>query len=187
VGLPPCVALGDYGGPLRELILAYKERGRRGLSAPLGDALAAVVLSSVGVRAPLALVPVPDTAAAARARHGDHMLRLARRAARCLRRCGLPAFVCSPLRARPRVDSVHLDRTGRARAARDAFVPRPRRMAALRAAGLPVVVVDDVLTTGATVAAVAGRLAAEGVPVVYAAVLAATRRRGQRVDTPGIG
>jgi len=176
-GLPPCVALGDYAGPLRELILAYKERGRSGLSVPLGDALAAVVLAAAGERAPLALVPVPDTAAAARARHGDHMLRLARRAARCLRRHGVPALVCSPLRARPRLDSAHLDRAQRARAAADAFVVRPRRTAALRATGVDVVVVDDVLTTGATVAAVCGRLEAAGVQVAFAATLAATRLR----------
>lgn len=181
-GLPPCLALGDYDGPLRELILAYKERGRRDLVAPLGDALAAVVLVAAGVRATLTLVPVPDTPAAARARHGDHMLRLARRAARWLRHRGVSALVCSPLRALPRTDSVHLDRADRARSARDAFVPRQGRVAALQelVAGEPaarVVLLDDVLTTGATLAAVADRLDRCGVPVAAAVTLAATRLR----------
>jgi predicted amidophosphoribosyltransferase len=33
-GLPPCVALGDYAGVLRELVLAYKDRGRHRLARP---------------------------------------------------------------------------------------------------------------------------------------------------------
>jgi predicted amidophosphoribosyltransferase len=39
------------------------------------------------------------------------------------------------------------------------------------------VVLDDIVTTGATLAAVTGVLAAAGAPVAGAAVLAATRRR----------
>jgi predicted amidophosphoribosyltransferase len=39
------------------------------------------------------------------------------------------------------------------------------------------VVLDDILTTGATVTAAAGRLRAAGIPVPVAVVLAATRRR----------
>ncbi|TBL30065.1 hypothetical protein EYA84_23355, partial [Verrucosispora sp. SN26_14.1] len=35
-GLPPCHALGPYGGPLREILLAYKDHGRHGLARPLG-------------------------------------------------------------------------------------------------------------------------------------------------------
>ena len=84
-GLPSCIALGAYDGVLREVLLAYKERGRHVLARPLGDWLAAVV--ALGVRqagypaeTPVLLVPVPDTAAAARDRYGDHMRRLARRA-----------------------------------------------------------------------------------------------------------
>jgi len=42
-GLPACVALGAYDGALREVLLAYKERGRHVLARPLGDWLATVV------------------------------------------------------------------------------------------------------------------------------------------------
>jgi predicted amidophosphoribosyltransferase len=45
------------------------------------------------------------------------------------------------------------------------------------AAGARLVVVDDVLTTGATLAAVAQRLRSAGVDAPVAAVLAATQRR----------
>ncbi|MGC1213538.1 MAG: ComF family protein, partial [Micromonospora sp.] len=80
-GLPPCVALGPYAGALREGLLAYKERGRHGLARPLGALLAEVVAAAVGTTGPVTLVPVPDTARAARARYGDHLDRLARHAA----------------------------------------------------------------------------------------------------------
>src|SRR5437667_3977387 len=95
-GLPACVALGGYDGVLREVLLAYKERGRHVLARPLGDWLAGTV--AYGVRqagypdgTPVLLVPVPDTAAAARHRYGDHMCRLARRAGVRLDGAGLAA------------------------------------------------------------------------------------------------
>jgi predicted amidophosphoribosyltransferase len=183
--LPDCVALGGYEGVLRELLLAYKERGRHTLGRSLGDLLAAAV--RVGVRlagqpagTPLLLVPVPDTAAAARDRYGDHMLRLARRAVVRLNAAGWPAGLATPLSARPRADSAHLGSAERAGTAAQAFAPRPRelaRMAEAAARGAMVVALDDILTTGATLAAVAGRLRAADVPVQLAVVLAATRRR----------
>src|SRR5215469_15478091 len=66
-GLPRCVALGGYEGVLRELLLAYKERGRHTLARTLGDMLGAAVgaaVRSTGALSgtPLLLVPVPDTA-----------------------------------------------------------------------------------------------------------------------------
>jgi predicted amidophosphoribosyltransferase len=179
-GLPPCLSLGPYEGARRELILAYKERGRRGLAAPLGDALAAVVLAGVadmgaGTARPLALVPVPATGAAVRARHGDHMLRLARRAARTIAASGRAATVAPVLRARRKEDSAHLDRHARARVAGESFAAR-RDAPRIRPAAV-VVVLDDVVTTGSTLAAVTGRLAERGVVVAFAATLAATRLR----------
>jgi predicted amidophosphoribosyltransferase len=178
VDLPPCVTAATYAGPARELILAYKERGRRGLAGPLGDALAGAVAAPLAPGAALVvLVPVPSTPAAIRARHGDHMRLLARRAVRRLRRVGRPVALAAPLRARPKVDSARLDRAGRAAAARHAFDVRPSAVAALRAvagAGAAVVLVDDVITTGATLSAMTDRLAEHGVAVSHAATVAAT-------------
>lgn len=178
-GLPPCAALGGYQGVLRELLLAYKERGRHGLAGPLG-ALLAEVVAGFGAQ-PVLLVPVPDTARAARRRHGDHVARLARHAAARLRRAGRPAAVGYPLRALPRADSAGLDSAGRAEAAEGAFRVRAGRAArlreAIRSAGAQVIVVDDIVTTGVTAAAVSARLAEAGVAVRGVAVLAATIRR----------
>lgn len=184
-GLPPCAALGEYAGVLRELILAYKDRGRHRLAWPLGRLLAQVVADQVpanqaqGVTA-LLLVPVPDTPAAARARHGDHLRRLARPAVARLRAAGVPVSLAHALRARPRPDSAGLDATARAAAARTALRGHPTGLPALRRraarAGGAVILLDDVITTGATLAAAAARLSGAGVPVAGAAVLAATRR-----------
>jgi predicted amidophosphoribosyltransferase len=170
---------------LREVLLSYKERGRHVLARSLGEWLAGAVV--YGVRqagypdgTPVLLVPVPDTAAAARERYGDHMCRLARRSAVRLNATGWPAGIAAAVRTRPRPDSTHLDTAGRAAEAARAFVPRTRELARMAQAvgrGAIVVPVDDILTTGRTLAALTERLRAGGVPVPVAAVLAATRRR----------
>lgn len=179
-GFPACAALGAYQGPLRQLILAYKERGRHDLARPLGWLLAAVVSAGQPRGARFVLVPVPATAAAARQRYGDHVGRLSGHAARALRSAGWPACVCRPLRAAPRPDSAGLDAPARTRVAARSLRVRRTGAVALRrhcAAGARVVVVDDIVTTGATLVAVGDRLAALGVRVDGAAVLAATQRR----------
>jgi predicted amidophosphoribosyltransferase len=180
-GLPATYALAGYDGTLREALLRYKERGRHELATVLGERLAAAVLSGRAVHGgPVpVLVPIPATATAARQRHGDHMLRLAHRASAVLREHGIPAAVAPTLRALAKPDSTALDARQRAQAAADAFTTRRRRLPALRdavAAGASVVLVDDIITTGSTLVAASLRLERQGVPVAFAAVLAATQR-----------
>jgi predicted amidophosphoribosyltransferase len=179
-GLPACVAAGEYAGPLREALLAYKERGRVSLAAPLGALLAeSVATAAGGVRRPVLLVPVPSTPAAIQARHGDHVRRLADRAAKTLRRAGWPTAVAQPVRALPKPDATHLDSAQRAIAAAAAFRLRQARLArtARAAVGRAVVVVDDIVTTGSTLAALTAILVRAEIPVEAAALIAATRKR----------
>jgi predicted amidophosphoribosyltransferase len=183
-GLPMTVALAAYEGAFSTAIVGYKDRGRRGLARPLGDRLADAVRACVEAPTPVLLVPVPTTAAAVRKRHGDHLTGLARRAAGALRRSGWAAAVAFPVRALPRPDSARLSAAERAAAAGSAFATHPARLPAVRRAveaGVTVVLVDDVMTTGATLSAVARTLDRAGVPVRHAAVLAATRRRAAPV------
>ncbi|GIJ51045.1 hypothetical protein Val02_79310 [Virgisporangium aliadipatigenens] len=174
-GLPPVVASGPYAGPLRGALLAFKERGRHGLAGMLGSRLATAVGPG-----PVLLVPVPATSAAARQRYGDHMALLARHAARALRARGVEAAVGQPLRALPRADSTHLSVEERHRTAGAAFAVRPGRLPAVRdalSAGAAVVLVDDIVTTGATLSAVADLLRGNGISVRHAAVVAAATLR----------
>jgi predicted amidophosphoribosyltransferase len=181
VGLPPCVALAAYDGVLRELLLAYKERGRHDATRALGALLAETVAAAVDRAVPaVLLIPVPATARAARLRYGDHMLRLARAAAGALRARGWPVAVAGALRAVPRPDSAGLDTAARVALAADTFRVRRQPAAAVRravGAGAVVVLVDDIVTTGATLGAAATRLGDIGIPVHLAAVLAATALR----------
>ncbi|TCB99955.1 ComF family protein [Micromonospora zingiberis] len=176
-GLPPCHALGRYGGPLREALLAYKEHGRHSLARPLGALLAEVVATAVGPARPLVLVPVPDTPAAARARYGDHLGRLTRHCARRLGAAGWQVRIARPVRATPRPDSVTLDSAGRAATAMAAFRVRPEAGPAPR--GATVVLLDDIITTGSTLAAISRLLSVRGLSPSVAAVLAATEKRHQ--------
>jgi predicted amidophosphoribosyltransferase len=171
---PPVYAIADYRGAARAAVLAYKERGRRDLAVPLARMLACVVPWLPGARSAEDgtwwLVPAPSKASAARRRGGPHMLRLARAVAAVLAENGHPAAVAPALRLTIGTrDSVGLDRDARAAnlAGRLRFVPSgtPPSQA-------PVVLLDDVVTTGATAAACVRALTTAG--IVVSAVLALT-------------
>jgi predicted amidophosphoribosyltransferase len=172
-GLPPCWAVGKYDGAVRTALISFKDRGRRGLAGPLSEALALAVAGAAAGAPAVGLVPVPSSRRAARARGGDHMRRLAGLAARALTSAGLPATVLGLLAPVGRQrDSAGLSAGQRAVNVAGAFVVR----AGSPGRG-PLVLVDDVVTTGATLAEATAALSAAGVEVAAAAVVAATVRR----------
>ncbi|MGS2806179.1 ComF family protein [Nocardia sp. MW-W600-9] len=145
----PCWALGPYRGPGRRAVLAAKEHGRRDLAAPLGLALALALDRLRAPDRPLVLVPAPTRSAAARRRGGDPVARSAALATRWL----IDSRSVPLLRMRRGVrDSVGLTTRERAHNLRDRIMTVTELSGpALIAANAEVVVVDDVLTTGATV------------------------------------
>jgi predicted amidophosphoribosyltransferase len=172
---PPIYAITDYDGRARSVLLAFKERDRRDLAAPLGELLAAA-LPRIPSIAPAAdgtwwLVPAPSSARAARRRGGSHLLRLARSTAAVLATAGFPVGVAPALRLSAGVrDSVGLDRAARAANLEGRVLFRP---AAAPPGGTPVILLDDIVTTGATATACAHRLRESGLPVTAALTIAA--------------
>ncbi|MFD5513145.1 ComF family protein [Streptomyces sp. NPDC127051] len=184
-GLPVVYAAAVYEGAVREVVLAHKERGALPLAGPLGAALAAAVEGVVGVGAgamaageELVLVPVPSARRQVRARGHDPARRTALAAAARLRRAGVRARVASVLRhVRPVADQAGLgarerreNLTGALGVCRGAGARFP--------AAARIVLVDDLITTGATLAEAARALRAASIgpsigPVAGAAVVAA--------------
>lgn len=176
-GFPGCHSIATYTGNVRAVLLAYKERARHRLLGPLGDALARAVAARASLCAPgdLVLVPMPTRAAAIRARGADTTLVLARAAATALRESGIRAAVLDVLGLdRPTYDSASLGAT--ARWANLSGAMAAKRGAAEAVGERPVVLVDDVVTTGATLTEGARALRGTGSTVVGAAVVAATAR-----------
>ncbi|MCC3329254.1 ComF family protein [Nocardia abscessus] len=158
----PCWALSPYAGPARRAVLAVKERGRRDLAKPLGAAFAAALADLRSPGRPLVLVPAPSRAVAARRRGGDPVLRTATVAAR-----RLPSSSMIPLLrvGRGVRDSVGLTPAERARNLDGRVTALAGRAADWKIpANAEVVLVDDVLTTGATARESVRALRSAGLP-----------------------
>jgi predicted amidophosphoribosyltransferase len=178
-GLSCVVAMADYDGAPRAALIAHKEEGRLALSKPLGRALALSVFGVLSMAerpasAVVHLVPVPSRPRAVRERGHDPLLRIAREGGRALRRSGVAASVDLALRfTRAVADQSELAADDRARNLAGAFEVRRRR----RLDAVSAIVVDDIVTTGATAAEAVRALRGSGAQVLGVAVVAATRRR----------
>jgi predicted amidophosphoribosyltransferase len=163
---------------LAAVIVAAKEDGRAELCRVLGQRLAGAVLA-LGAelggpfdRPGLSLVPVPSAVAAVRRRGFDFGLALARRAADELVRAGLPARVRPVLRPlRAVADQADLDAVGRRANLDRAWRARPTGLNGL------CLLLDDIVTTGASLAEARRALGAAGQVVLGAATVAATADR----------
>jgi len=178
--LATCFAAGEYDGLLRAMVLAHKERAAYTLARPLGHLLAVAAGRALEPGSTAVLVPVPSRATVVRSRGHDPMLRIARAAARCLRRQGRSAAVLKVLRQHASVqDQSGLSAPQRAANLAGSMRVRPAARQALARTGAPVslIVCDDVLTTGATAREAQRSLEAAGLRVRAVATVAATRKR----------
>lgn len=150
-----------YRPPLDRLLPRLKFHGDLAAGRLLAGAMA---VAFADVARPQALVPVPLARARLRQRGYDQALELARPLARSL---GLPLLPDGLVRVRDTQAQSRLDAGGRRRNVRGAF-------AANRLVALPahVALVDDVMTTGATLQAAALALRRSGVGRVDAWVCA---------------
>ncbi len=161
-GLVSCRALLAYGDDVREAVIGLKNRGERARVAALADGLAMLVPDV----AELVVTWAPTGGRRRRQRGFDQAELLARAVAR---RRQLP--VAPLLRRRPGPPQA-------GRAAGDRW-GNPS-FAASRECHNPVLLVDDVATTGATLSAAATALRAVGVPEVHGLVVALVVARAPR-------
>ncbi|HEY8913318.1 ComF family protein [Lacisediminihabitans sp.] len=151
-----------YDGLVRRAILAFKEQGRTDVARALARPLAAAITAAV--HGPVELVAVPSSRGSYRRRGFDPVAVLVRRTG-----LGPPARVLAPSAAR--TEQKSLGREDRAR-----NLPGSMR-ATMPLSGRRFVLIDDVLTTGATITEAARALRAAGAEVVSAATLADTPKR----------
>ncbi len=184
----PVIAAGRYGGGLARVLLACKNHGHTDLAGILAEPMARALheaVRSAGLAEPLAVIPVPGSFRS-RTRRGYDPLQLI--LAKVGRRGLLPAGT--------RIDRVLKYRTGAGLAARGRGAQKSLGAGARRQnvhgtmtagppgtlPGISVLLADDVLTTGATLAEAARALRAAGAQVAAAAVIAAVR-----APAPGAG
>jgi predicted amidophosphoribosyltransferase len=161
----PVLSLGRYAAARRQAIVAVKEHGRADLIAPLAVALHTGLVRLLGwglLDTPLTVVPAPTRRTAARRRGGDPVTRVAQAATAQLSGIGVVRAL--------RLTGVARDSVGLSSADRQRNLAGRVRLT--RPVTGPVVVVDDVVTTGATACESVRALQTAGVEVH--AVLALT-------------
>ncbi|MDY6048998.1 MAG: ComF family protein [Corynebacterium sp.] len=161
VGELPVWACGPYAGVRRSTIIASKERGRRDVWPQLGaviDAAVEFLVAAGELPGELTLIPAPTRLASIRERGGDPVSAA----------CHHTRWACvdAVYHGRTVADSVGLDASARRRNLAGGVVVR-------QVPAGPLLLVDDIVTTGSTLAATSDVLRAAGGEVVGALVYAA--------------
>lgn len=187
----PVAACATYRGAVRRAILAWKDHGDEECDRPFSQALCALSdrmpvagvaggeddgdARRIGGRDTMLIVPAPSSKRSARRRGRRHMRPLVRAIAAAYRARGVPARAEEAL-ASHTTGGRSVEMKGRAgRAARvggsGIVVTRPSLVRGRR-----VILVDDIVTSGATMRACAAALRTAGAQVVACLALAATPR-----------
>lgn len=168
-GLPVVAAL-HYEGAVRRVILSFKEQHRTDAAAHLAPALAAALLGALPAADRVELAPVPTSRAAFRRRGYDPVRLVLRKAGR------RPAGVLRVARRTATQKTLGVEeRAANLRGALAARGPLEGRR---------FVLVDDILTTGATLDEAARAISAAGGTVIGAATIAFTPRLRAFRDKP---
>jgi len=175
-----------YRGLGSTLVLSFKEHGDRSLRWPIGRLLALAVTRALAemhpsVRSSVVLVPVPNHA---RPRRGfDALGSVLTEALTDLQRHRIQAIALPALvHRREHVPLKKLGRLERWQAVRHSMAADQQVLD--RFPSGPVILVDDVVTTGATLLEAARALRAAGVPVTRA-VSVSHQQAGGRSNQPG--
>lgn len=159
------VRLGPYDGTLRTAILRMKQQTGDGLAETMGCLWSAERREELLAGSPTVVVPIPLHWRRRWARGYNQSEALARGVAEGL---GLPCRPGALMRVRPTPSQRPLSPTARWDNVRGAF--RPGRRQSVR--GMTVLLIDDVLTTGATADAAAWALLEAGAAQVRLGILA---------------
>jgi len=159
--VPPVLALGCYEGALRAAVLALKFRGARGVGATFGRWIAQRIFWPFEV-----VIPVPLHVQRLRERGYNQAALIARAVAAASRARYVPDAL---VRHRPTVPQSSLGVGERCANVKGAF-GAGQKIGVV--AGRRILIVDDVVTTGATVAACVSVLRAAGAHCVYVACAA---------------
>lgn len=158
-------AVGPYRGLLKDVILEFKYKGRRSLYKPLGYLLAQVVAAEPLFGKPHVIIPVPLARERLKQRAFNQAELLAREVGRLL---GLKVVEHILLKERDTIPQAGLSRKERWANLKDIFTLEAPSIIK----GQDVLLVDDVLTTGATATACTIVLLQAGARSVSVATLA---------------
>ena len=168
----PLVCAARYDGTVQDAIIEYKERGNRALAPMLGRLLAEAVSAHVHGTGETAATIVPVPGHHRPARGFDALGEVVQAARSHLAASGLRVAVVSAVRLGRDAGPIKgLGRAQRHSAVAGSMQPGSSRAQRRARERRPLVVVDDVVTTGATAAETVAVLRAAGIePVGIAAI-----------------